>query len=133
MVFPSIRMTGAVPDIMESTSNMSSATCVFRRNLCNRLGKLVYLNHLLHLQSQCCSGGIKFYTNIKFYDSLWLMVDSGNAEHADLFIILLTDSSLQEFPDTSRSRDGYFTCKEGGVIDAVMERCGVGPRPMGLK
>jgi hypothetical protein len=80
----------------------------------------VYLHHLLnHIQCHRCSGGIKFYSEVKLSPLYQLMVDSGNADIADVPIIQFTDSSFQDCPDTSRSTGGYLTFMQGAVVDAV--------------
>jgi hypothetical protein len=47
------------------------------------------------------------------------MVDSGNADIADVPIIQFTDSSFQDCRDTSRSTGGYLTFMQGAVVNAV--------------
>jgi hypothetical protein len=62
----------------------------------------LYLKHLLHyLQCHRCSGGIKFYSNVKLSPLYQFMVDNGNAEHALAPIIQFTDSSFQDCPSHS--------------------------------
>jgi hypothetical protein len=80
----------------------------------------VYLHHLMnHVQCHRCSGGLKFYCNIKLSLLYQLMVDSGNFENAEAPILQFTDSSFQDCPDTSRSTGGYLTFMQGAVIEAV--------------
>jgi hypothetical protein len=81
----------------------------------------LYLKHLLHhLQSNRCSGGIKFYSNVQPSPLYQFMVDNGNVEHALAPIIQFTDSSFQDYPDTSRSTGGYLTLFiQGAVVEAV--------------
>jgi hypothetical protein len=80
----------------------------------------ICLKHLLnHIQCFRCSGGIKFYSEVKLSPIYQLMIDSGNKEHADATIIQFTDSSFQDCPDTSRSTGGYLTFMQGAVIESV--------------
>jgi hypothetical protein len=80
----------------------------------------LYLKHLLrHLQSNRCSSGIKFYSNVQLSPLYQFMVDNGNVEHALAPIIQFIDSSFQDCPDTSRSTGGYLTFMQGAVVEAV--------------
>ncbi|KAG7366303.1 hypothetical protein IV203_028973 [Nitzschia inconspicua] len=72
---------------------------------------------LHHVQCHRCSAGIKFYSDIKLSPLYQMMVETGNTEHADAPIILFTDSSFQDCPDTAKSTGGYLTFMKGGVVD----------------
>jgi hypothetical protein len=80
----------------------------------------LYLKHLLHhLQSNRCSVGIKFYSNVQLSPWDQFNVENGNVEHALAPIIQFVDSSFQDCPDTSRSTEGYLTFMQGAVVEAV--------------
>ncbi|KAG7340238.1 reverse transcriptase RNA-dependent DNA polymerase [Nitzschia inconspicua] len=84
------------------------------------------LKHLLnHIQCHRCSAGIKFYSDIKLSPLYQMMIETGNAEHAEAPLILFTDSSFQDCPDTSKSTGGYLLFMKGGVVDNSSHLAGV--------
>ncbi|KAG7346413.1 hypothetical protein IV203_038386 [Nitzschia inconspicua] len=84
------------------------------------------LKHLLkHIQCHRCSAGIKFYSDIKLSPLYQMMIETGNAEHAEAPLILFTDSSFQDCPDTSKSMGGYLLFMKGGVVDNSSHLAGV--------
>ncbi|KAG7355160.1 hypothetical protein IV203_004516 [Nitzschia inconspicua] len=84
------------------------------------------LKHLLHhIQCHRCSAGIKFYIDMKLSPLYQMMIETGNAAHADAPLILFTDSSFQDCPDTTKSTGGYLIFMRGGVVDNSSHLAGV--------
>ncbi|KAG7339618.1 hypothetical protein IV203_025338 [Nitzschia inconspicua] len=84
------------------------------------------LKHLLHhIQCHRCSAGIKFYSDMKLSPLYQMMIETGNAAHADAPLILFTDSSFQDCPDTTKSTGGYLIFMRGGVVDNSSHLAGV--------
>ncbi|KAG7357481.1 hypothetical protein IV203_002169 [Nitzschia inconspicua] len=83
------------------------------------------LKHLLHhIQCHRCSAGIKFYSDMKLSPLYQMMIETGNAVHADAPLILFTDSSFQDCPDTTKSTGGYLIFMRG-VVDNSSHLAGV--------
>jgi hypothetical protein len=78
------------------------------------------LLHLLrHLQCYRLEGGIKFYSNITkspLYRHLEL---TGYNNLTEFPIIVFTDSSFQDCPDSARSTGGFLIFMQGAVIDVT--------------
>jgi hypothetical protein len=76
------------------------------------------LQHLLrHLQCYRLQGGIKFYSDATKSPLYRHLCTTGNAKHAQYPIIVFSDSSFQDCPDSGRSTGGYLIFIQGAVID----------------
>ena len=77
------------------------------------------LLHLLrHLQCYRLRGGIKFYSNITKSPLHRHLTLAGHDKFAEFPIVVFSDSSFQDCPDTSRSTGGYLIFMQGAVVDA---------------
>jgi hypothetical protein len=78
------------------------------------------LLHLLrHLQCHRLRGGIKFYSVITKAPLHQHLTTTGNSKFADYPIVVFSDASFQDCPDSGRSTGGFLIFMQGGVVDAT--------------
>jgi Reverse transcriptase (RNA-dependent DNA polymerase) len=78
------------------------------------------LLHLLrHLQCYRLQGGIKFYSDISKSPLYSHLTSTGNNKFADYPIVVFSDASFQDCPDSGRSTGGYLIFMQGAVVDAT--------------
>jgi hypothetical protein len=77
------------------------------------------LVHLLrHLQCNRLRGGIKFYSDITTSPIYRHLTLTGHQDIADFPIVVFSDASFQDCPDTGRSTGGFLIFMQGAVVDA---------------
>jgi hypothetical protein len=78
------------------------------------------LSHLLrHLQCYRLNGGVKFYSDITNTPLYRHLTHTGNTKLADYPIVVFSDASFQDCPDSGRSTGGYLIFMQGAVVDAT--------------
>jgi hypothetical protein len=78
------------------------------------------LLHLLrHLQCHRLRGGIKFYSDITKAPLYQHLTTTGNSKFADYPIMVFSDASFQDCPDSGRSTGGFLIFMQGGAVDAT--------------
>jgi hypothetical protein len=78
------------------------------------------LLHLLrHLQCYRLHGGIKFYSDATTSPLYRHLNTTGHGTLADFPIIVFSDSSFQDCPDSARSTGGFLIFIQGAVIDVT--------------
>jgi hypothetical protein len=76
------------------------------------------LLHLLrHLQCFRLKGGIKFYSEISQSPLYQHLSTTGNNNMAQFPIVVFSDASFQDCPDSGRSTGGYLIFMQGAVVD----------------
>jgi hypothetical protein len=78
------------------------------------------LLHLLrHLQCHRLRGGIKFYSDITKAPLYQHLTTTGNRKFVDYPIVVFSDVSFQDCPDSGRSTGGFLIFMQGGVVDTT--------------
>jgi hypothetical protein len=78
------------------------------------------LLHLLrHLQCHRLRGGIKFYSDITKAPLYQHLTTTGNSKFADYPIMVFSDASFQDCPDSGRSTGGFLIFMQGGAVHAT--------------
>jgi hypothetical protein len=77
----------------------------------------VLLHLLRHLQCNRLKGGIKFHSEISKAPLYRHLTLTGHQDIAHFPIIVFSDSSFQDCPDTARSTGGYLIFMQGAVVD----------------
>ena len=79
----------------------------------------ILLHLLRHLQCYRRNGGIKFYSDTTQSPLHNYLVTTGNVRFTNCPIVVFSDSSFQDCPDTARSTGGYLIFIHGGVVDVT--------------
>jgi hypothetical protein len=78
----------------------------------------VAIAHLLrHLRCTTHTAGITYYSDLSTAPVTQLLASIGAP--TDFPLVMFTDSSWQDCPDTSRSTGCYLICCQGGLVDAA--------------
>jgi hypothetical protein len=62
-------------------------------------------------------GGIKFYSDVTKSPLYRHLCTTGNANYGEYPIVVFSDSSFQDCPDSGRSTGGYLIFIQGAVVD----------------
>jgi hypothetical protein len=78
----------------------------------------VAIAHLLrHLRCNTRTAGITYYSDLSTAPVTQLLASVGAPTY--FLLVMFTDSSWQDCPDTSRSTGCYLICCQGGLVDAA--------------